>query len=353
MNRVIILIWSICIGMQAVAQQASVYEAGFTLDGTLFNDPLTNSVQDKSFVKSLGQHLNLTTAFLKTRSTVGNNKLCRGFFFYRVYPENTSPGPFTSIACDLYNRVPDELSPYQSQFWQNNGINIDLIQGLTAGNYILETFYGASEQTELRKCQDDPSIFLKNNNDYFTATIRLTPPLDIEFTEFAALTDNNHVFINWQTTSSPDLQEFFLEKSENGVTWIILDTILANGVFYQYVDPNPRVGVTYYRIRAAGSGKTYYTVTKRVYVGRIDNSITIYPNPVYRNLRFNMTAIIKGRYDIVVFDSDGKRISARSILHDGNDNLITIPLPESIARGIYRLVIYGKYEFYKQNFFVE
>jgi hypothetical protein len=66
-----------------------------------------------------------------------------------------------------------------------------------------------------------------------------------------------------------------------------------------------------------------------------------------------MTAILKGNYDVVVYNSDGSRISAQTISHDGNDNYVTLPLPTNLAKGVYWLVLYSKTEFYKRSFIIE
>jgi hypothetical protein len=119
------------------------------------------------------------------------------------------------------------------------------------------------------------------------------------------------------------------------------------------MDKSPFAGVNFYRVRANGAGKTSYSIVRRIYVGRVENVVTIYPNPVYRNLRFQMTAIVKGRYDIVVYNSDGVRVAARNIEHDGNDNYVTIPLPANLSKGVFWLVLYSKAEFYKRSFVIE
>jgi hypothetical protein len=175
----------------------------------------------------------------------------------------------------------------------------------------------------------------------------------INFTGFVTRSDNENVYLLWEVPDSSNLEYFIAEKSNNGVQWKTLDTILRTGNSYMYTDKTPSVGLNYYRIKAPANGKIFYSISRRAYVSKIDNSIPVYPNPVNKNLRFQMTALSKGRYQAVVYSSNGVRIAGQVINHDGKDNYITITLPSIMSKGVYRLVLLTKNEFYKQNFLVQ
>ena len=176
---------------------------------------------------------------------------------------------------------------------------------------------------------------------------------NVNFSGFVTRSDNENVYLLWDVPDSSDFEYFVVEKSNNGVQWKILDTVLHNGISYRYTDNTPAVGLNYYRIEATVNGKLFYSISRRAYVSNIDNSIPVYPNPVNKDLRFQMTALSKGHYQAVVYASNGVRIAGQSINHDGKDNYITIVLPPLISRGVYRLVLLTKNEFYKQNFLVQ
>jgi hypothetical protein len=178
---------------------------------------------------------------------------------------------------------------------------------------------------------------------------------DVQFTGFITQSDNEYVYLQWQVKDSLDEVHYFtVEKSNNGVQWKTLDTVYKNAnAFYNFTDSLPIVGVNFYRIKAAGSDKSVYSFSRRAYVGIVDNLVTVYPNPVNKNLRFEMTALAKGRYHAVVFSVTGIKIAQKVIDHDGKDNYITIPLPPVASKGLYWLVLMTKNEFYKQNFLVQ
>lgn len=336
------------------AQNAGIYDAGLSIDGSFYFES-SNSLQGKTFTKAKGQSLSITSAFVKTFKNISNSNVCGGFLFYRLYQTNSVPTAFNEIACDLGSNINGARPGFQNQNWQNNSINFNLIQNVDTGSYIFEVYYAAdANQFSTTNCNGLPSIFLKNGTGYFKANIIITTPLNVQFTGFSVKTDNKQVFIGWSIEQvTLDLQYFLLEKSHNGVQWTVLDTTAVAGTDYSKIDDAPFAGVNFYRIRAIGSGKHNYSIDRRIYVGQVDNIITIYPNPVYRNLRFRMTAMVKGNYDVDVYNSDGTRVVAQRIVHDGNDNYVTIPLPEKLSKGLFWLVLYNKHEFFKRSFVIE
>lgn len=346
----IILLISLLSSVLLCAQSTTIYEAGISVDGVTYSEP-GNSFNHKVFFKSKGQRLNLTSAFIKASFSNSAAHVCTGYFFYRLYREGNTAPAFNRILCSVSSDLSGGAGN-PNQFWQNNSINLNLIKNLDTGRYTIEVYYGADASPNSSECTD--ILFYKNNGAFFTATIVVTPPLNILFKGFITTTDNKSVVLHWEIQQViSDLQYFILEKSHNGVNWQIMDTVYTLGTVYAYKDLSPFEGVNFYQVRAAGFGKTHYSIVRRINVGYVENIITIYPNPVYKNIRFQMTAIIKGQYDLVIHDASGARITSKTISHDGNDNYVTMPLPSTMNRGMYWLVVYGRTMFYKRSFMIE
>ena len=176
---------------------------------------------------------------------------------------------------------------------------------------------------------------------------------DSKFSGFITRSDNENVFLTWEIPDSSDIQHFVVERSKNGLQWSALDTFLHSSTTYSYADRQPYMGLNYYRVQALGNGKTYSSIIRRAYVGKVENFVTIYPNPVNGNLNFQMTALAKGRYNAAVYNSSGYLITGRMIEHDGNNNAVSLSLPQTISSGIYSLVLKTKKQFYKQIFLVQ
>jgi len=176
---------------------------------------------------------------------------------------------------------------------------------------------------------------------------------DSKFSGFITRSDNENVFLMWEIPDSSDIQHLIVERSKNGLQWSALDSFLYASTTYSYADRQPYTGLNYYRVKAMGKGKTYSSIIRRAYVGKVENFVTIYPNPVIGNLNFQMTALAKGRYNAAVYNSSGYLITGRIIEHDGNNNAVSLTLPQTISSGIYRLVLKTKNQFYKQIFLVQ
>ena len=64
-------------------------------------------------------------------------------------------------------------------------------------------------------------------------------------------------------------------------------------------------------------------------------------------------AVSKGNYQMSVFGNNGQKITTMPVQHDGNDRTIKINLPVTLSRGVYRLFLIDKVEFYKQSFLIK
>ena len=346
----VFVVFGLCYSV-VFSQDAGIYEGGIILGGTGYTEPSSiSSINNVVIIKNAGQQLNLTSAYVKTFKKTGASNVCSGYLFYRIYQQNSTPPSFSGVTCSSLSNL-NSSDGLQNQEWFNNTINIDLISGLNEGDYILDLYYGANINPGSSGCSDGPSAFIRN----IQAKVTITPPLNASFAGFITSSDNEYVYLQWQVADSSDVQYFTVEKSSNGVQWKTLDTVLPSGNLdrYFYIDSLPQTGLNFYRIKASAGNKTIYSLSRRNYVGVVDNLVTVYPNPVKQNLRFEMSALIQGKYRALVFSSAGVKIAEKFIDHDGKDKYVTIPLPPAVSHGIYWIVLMTKNEFYKQNFLIQ
>src|SRR5690242_20573324 len=101
-----------------------------------------------------------------------------------------------------------------------------------------------------------------------------------KFSGFRVRSNNVSVFLSWEVPDSAGVEQFIVERSKNGLQWKTLDTVSHAAPAYSYSDDFPAIGLNYYRVQASGGGKNFSSIIRRAYVGKIENIVTIYPNPV-------------------------------------------------------------------------
>ena len=151
--------------------------------------------------------------------------------------------------------------------------------------------------------------------------------LPVQFTGFDVQCNDKGARLSWGTASEQNSEKFEIQRSKNGVDWIVIDNVAAAGNSdvqrnYQYLDLNG--GTAFYRIRQVDKdGKFIYTAIKRTDCNINQMGITLYPVPASDRL----TVVIKSdkavRTDLQVVDINGRMVS-RTVtqINQGNNNIV-------------------------------
>jgi Secretion system C-terminal sorting domain len=182
--------------------------------------------------------------------------------------------------------------------------------------------------------------------------------LPVEFLEVDSHIIEDHSFIQWSVADDIDIDHYELEESNNGSIFHILRNIASKQnnfkTDYKEEDDNLNIGNNFYRVKAVSTnGTVVYSKILKIPYGRIDNTLFVYPNPVKDLLQIQLHGLLRGKYKLHIYSSSGQEIYNRYVEHDGIDKTITVSLPSTLQKGIYRLLFINKYEFYKQNFSIE
>jgi hypothetical protein len=187
-----------------------------------------------------------------------------------------------------------------------------------------------------------------------------TQILPIDFIKLSTRVFNDYIKLFWSAASERNMLQYEIEKSGNGINFQTMATLPAVGnspteVPYSWSDLQPIVGVNYYRIKAIDrDGKRAYSQFLRVYYGRVDNSLAIYPNPVQgHRLNLLITNIKKGTYALRIFNDMGQEVLSQEIEHNGVVGIRNVDLPLSLKKGPYRLLLIDDTKFYKQTFIIQ
>ncbi|MES2772834.1 MAG: hypothetical protein V4722_01530 [Bacteroidota bacterium] len=163
----------------------------------------------------------------------------------------------------------------------------------------------------------------------------------------------------WKSASEKEMKEYQVEKSLDAISFTTIGTVTAKGsstvaTEYDFADLQPSVGKNFYRVKAIDkSGRSTYSVIVKINYGRVDNTLTIFPNPVKDQINLQMVGLKPGTYDLEIFNDAGQKMITKKIVYNGGYGLQQIPLVSNMMKGPYRLLLRNKAVFYKQHFIVQ
>jgi len=175
-----------------------------------------------------------------------------------------------------------------------------------------------------------------------------TNPLPIQLKSFEAKPVANQVELKWVTASELNNDYFSIQRSVDGVEFAELIRVKGQGTTqsetnYQYLDQQPLVGRSYYRLKQTDVDKKF-SYSKVVMVEMIPGQIpvvNIYPNPVSTG---NFTVSLEGYYpkedvDLRLTDTMGREIMMlRDTMNDFGGKEIEIS-NTGLAAGVYIFTI--------------
>lgn len=142
-----------------------------------------------------------------------------------------------------------------------------------------------------------------------TATFDIGCPLATEMNDFEVELKDDFVELEWSTLSETDLNNFEIEKSNNGADWRSIGVFEATGgeniaSDYEAIDQSPQVGLNYYRLRL-NNGDGTSTLTDAEVV-QIEHLFSFKPNPTNSLVQVQRSTQKNGTYIIEVTDLFGK-----------------------------------------------
>ncbi len=308
--------------------------------------------------------LKIAGAEIRTFKETGSN-LCGGSLFYTVYPLGNRPvSPVFSIItlsvfCNCNGTSFSSCgggtcSSTSEQKLQNVSKSVDLTT-YDAGDYTLEVYYQVNGENSGSACSQNRVDNAGGSN--YRANFTISDPLSVSISSFTGVCTDNAIKVKWTMQNESDISKYEIEKSQNGLTFSPIGTVnsgrSATEINYSFYDNNPVIGTNYYRI------KIYHLNTavslsdvRRIYFGKVGNTLFIYPNPSGTELTIRFAAVDRGNYQMSVMNNNGQRILTLPVVHDGTDKTMRINMPATLSRGLYRLFLIDKNQFFKQSFLI-
>lgn len=170
--------------------------------------------------------------------------------------------------------------------------------------------------------------------------------LPIELLSFNAIKANNHVNLNWVTSSEIYNDHFVVERSLNGTEFTelaVVKTKAKNGnskspLSYTTLDPAPNPGTTYYRLKQADqNGTVKYFQTVSVKFDKVNPvSFVVFPNPNKGEFTIDISGIEQNNeVELTVMDLKGKIVFKNIIQTSFQNNSIKVAPKELLTPGVY------------------
>lgn len=183
--------------------------------------------------------------------------------------------------------------------------------------------------------------------------------LPIDFLSAKAFQVGQVIKVFWTSAAEKEMLEYQVERGFDAFTYTNIGRVTAKGTSigqtsYEFTDAQPLLGKSFYRIKAIDkNGRSTYSAIMKMQYGRVDNTLTIYPNPVKDIINLQITGLKPDHYHLEIFNDLGQRLIERTIIHTGGYGLQQISLLPNMQKGPYRLLLRNKTYFYKQNFIVQ
>ena len=165
-------------------------------------------------------------------------------------------------------------------------------------------------------------------------------PLPVELLFFDGKPEKESIGLSWATATELDNDYFSIEKSTDGIDWMVLENIPGAGnstmnLQYTFKDNAPEAGIQYYRLKQTDFDGTFtYSAAIAInFEGSTNgNSIAVYPNPNSSN-QLNFRGIgLDLSYTLEL-----KKVTGELLYHQ-TLNTHSIALPD-LEKGIYLITL--------------
>lgn len=223
--------------------------------------------------------------------------------YYRIYKQGSSSLPF-------YSSINLSWVGGTSNQQYASSADINLLSSVTSGGtWLIEIYWEGWFDYGVGRYNNSGTNFIA----YFTAD----NSFPVQLSSFTATIINNHINLNWTTSTETSNYGFNVEKSFDNNDWVNLGFISGNGNSntihnYSYCDNDVnRTGEYYYRLKQLdNNGDFVYSSTINLFV---DISISFeikqnYPNPFNSSTTISYQVSNNCRVTLKIFDILGNEV---------------------------------------------
>jgi hypothetical protein len=183
----------------------------------------------------------------------------------------------------------------------------------------------------------------ENNNNIDFGMASFFYVLSNKFIQLNGSINKNETTLNWELENKNEVQEYIVERSIDGVTFITIETIFNKDVLTQIDNVNNlNTAFVYYRIKLIEkTGRIIFSNTVKLkttnyFVGKIMQ------NPVAENIKLEINSAKKENVKLELISTNGQLILTNQIKIGEGENAIVVPLKHSVSNGLYVLKLTSK-----------
>ena len=175
-----------------------------------------------------------------------------------------------------------------------------------------------------------------------------SPNLPVELIDFNVLEISGKVLIEWITEVEIDNDYFEVQRSTDGSRFDGIGILESQGnsdsrTSYQHIDPLPRFGLNYYRLKQVDlDGTITFSEVKVIEIKPGENSVIVYPTLVSNSIKVELQSSSDRGVRIFVSDVAGRVLLHENHLAEAGVFHIELTLDE-LPTGVYFLTVADEY----------
>ncbi len=170
-------------------------------------------------------------------------------------------------------------------------------------------------------------------------------PLPVNFLDISATLKTTRVLVQWKTSFEQDNKYFEVERSTDGVNWIVIGRTDSKGNSqlvqnYSFADARPVLGTNIYRIRQHDiDARSTLSKTASVKVNISKTTVTVLANPFVNDIAVEFLSKSNQQVSIKLFDVAGKLVASEKWNINNGSSIKNLYKASSIERGVYILTV--------------
>ncbi len=269
-----------------------------------------------------------------TEAVPGGSRATMQLFFKKI--DNPTFGTQDEVEDGfVYSDVHLVQETLQNQFINNsNGTDIQNFIGFTPNTEI----YGKFTRGVSTNIDNSPNPNGVTQFSRFSVVNAEGVILPVSIIHFSGFTTNGISFLTWTALNDESVM-YVIERSSDGKNFSEIGTVSSkNGKenHYDFNDTFPVQGTNYYRLKAkSSSGNINYSHV--IKTTNNDALVNFYPNPATSYLNVVVNDLQAGKWNLIFWDMDGRKIYQKNLTHTGGALNSTIFFNRRIKSGSYQV----------------